>query len=248
MDTRRSQSRTTSGRKYEWKGSVGASVGSWWAMARAGSTGWVIDGMGRRILSALACCVALCLAAQPAMAQSGAIQQAAVCLSNQPVCSQPGANPGLTSSQVSALSQRIEREGAGPMHIAVLPKQALDEAGGSMDALLTELAGEVNQSGAYVAVVQRHLTAFSAGNEPIDVAPLATAVVQSHHGQSVNAVLTSLVDRIAAARQAAPVGAPGGGGGGSGGLGVGWIVLIVAAFLLLGVTHLRRRRMQQAAE
>lgn len=199
-------------------------------------------------MGALAVCALLCVFTPRAGAQSGTlVQQAASCLSNQPVCNEPGANPGLTQAQVSALRQRIESEGAGPLYIAVMPPQAADEAGGSMDELLTELAGEVNRSGTYVAVVGHQLRAISTGNEPIDGGALATSAVNAYKSQGLDAILTNLVDRVATARQGAGSGSSGGARG-SGGLGAGWILIIAVAVLLLGVAHVRRRRAQQGVE
>src|SRR5689334_2383110 len=84
------------------------------------------------------------IAPSAAAAQSGtAIQEAGSCLANDPVCVEPGANPTLTAAQAAGIRQRIERESAGPLYIAVLPPGALDSTGGSMDQLLREVAGDV---------------------------------------------------------------------------------------------------------
>lgn len=208
----------------------------------------MISAVTRRTVCGLAACVLVCLLAQPAVAQSGSlVQQAAACLSSQPVCEEPGANPGLTSAEMSALRQRIERRGAGPLYIAILPPQAQGATGGSMDQVLTELANDMHRSGTYVAVADHKLRAFSTGNEPIDGGALATAAVNAHRDQGLDAILTDLVDLVAAARRGA-LGGGAGGHGGSDGIGAVWIALIAGAVLLLGLAHLRRRRMQQVVE
>lgn len=197
------------------------------------------------VLATLSVCLA---GAAGASAQGrGAVQQAASCLAANPVCVEPGANPGLTTAQATALRQRIDNEGAGPLYIAVLPPPSVNQAGGSIDQLLTDMANDVGRDGTYVVVAGHALRAGSTASEGFSGGELATAAVQSHRSQGLDAILTNLVDRVAAARS----GSGGGGsgtGGGSGGLGSAWIIILAIPAAALAFLYLRRRRLLRADE
>lgn len=212
---------------------------------RSGYDRGVIALAARRAGSLLAALALLWACADSAAAQGGSlIQQAASCLATQPVCVEPGASPGLTPGEASALRQRIASEGAGPLYIAVLPRTSVNQAGGSMDQLLSQLASDVHQNGTYVAVADHHLRAASTGSEGFSGGELATAAVNAHRSQGLDAILTDLVDRVAAARSGSGGARP---GGGSSGLGAGWILIAILA-VGAGLLFLRQRRLQRARE
>ena len=188
----------------------------------------------------------LCLPAAGASAQGTLVQQAASCLAVNPVCVEPGANPSLTKTQAAALRRRVEAENAGPLYIAILPPRALDQARGSADQLLRELAGDVRREGTYVVVADRHLRAASTGSEGFSGARLATAAVKAHGSQGLDAILNDLVDRVAQARQRNQ--GAGSTGGGSGGGAVTVIVLFAVIAALVGVFTLYRRRSRKRQE
>ena len=149
--------------------------------------------MGRLLLIALA---ALLLAAPAASAQS-TVAEAAQALATDPVYVAPDAEKALSSSEADELRQRIQDSGAGPMYVAVLPKSALDEGGGSAEGVAREIAQRLQRQGVYAVVAG---TKFSAGGTNIRGAgDQATEALQAHRKDGVSAVLLDFTDRVGAA-------------------------------------------------
>jgi hypothetical protein len=110
--------------------------------------------------------------------------------------------------------------------------------------VLTQLATDVGRNGTYVAVAGHKLQAASTGSEGFSGGDLATAAVNAHKSQGLDAILTDLVDRVAAARN----GSGGGGSGGrSSGFGAGWILIAILA-VGAGLFFVRQRRLQRGRE
>ena len=201
--------------------------------------------MRLRLLLILALLAAVA-AAPAARAQGGLLEQAATALERDSVFIHPDANPGLTQADADALRSRITERDAGPMYIAVLPARAASEAGGSVDAALSQLQSEVGRRGTYVIVVGRRLRAGSTADvSEGETAKAADAALKAERGEGLPAILLDFVDRMGVVR------AGGGDSGGGGGPGLGGLILlgaVVGGGALLITTRTRRRRREQAAE
>jgi hypothetical protein len=206
--------------------------------------------MRRLVAVSIAILLALGAVAPGAGAQ-GAIERAAQALAGDPVYVDPEAQQTLSGSQADALRRRIERGDAGPVYVANLPASAVDEAGGSAEALIEQLAQALGRRGTYAVVAGNR---FRAGSTSVEGAgEAATAAYREHRGEGVAATLTAFVDGVAAARAGRGAGgsrgAPGDGGDG-GGDPTGVLVLLGVvgggAALAVGASRRRRRREEQA--
>ncbi len=205
--------------------------------------------MPRALPAILALLVSVIVAAPPAAAQTavgGEIAQAAEALRSDPVYVAPDADPGLSDAQAAALRERIRNSGAGPMYIAVLSPDAVDEAGGDPEAALRALIGDVRRNGSYVLVSGRTLRTAS---NTVRISRFTDEAIAAGGGD-VNRILTGLVDRTAEARQGGGSAGSGGGGGGGGGGGafLGLLALLGAGFAAITFASRRRRRKAEAAE
>jgi hypothetical protein len=188
-------------------------------------------------------------AAAPAQGQ-GAIGTAARALASDPVYVAPDAERKITSGEAGALRRRIERGDAGPVYVAVLPAAALDEAGGSPDAVVQELYRALGRPGTYAVVAGNR---FRAGSTSVDGAGrAATEALGAQKADGVAAVLTDFVDRVAALRSGDRSGAGSGGGSSNdgGGASAGALVLLGVlaggGALAYGAARRRRRRQERA--
>ena len=174
--------------------------------------------MGLRSLLILALLAALA-AAPAARAQEGVLEQAASALEQDLVFVHPDADPGLTPAEANALRDRITERDAGPMYIAVLPARAASEAGGSVDAALSELQSEVGRRGTYAIVAGRRFRAGSTGDVPEGAtAKAADAALKAKRDAGLAPILLDFVDRMGEVRAGGgDDGAGGGGGPGSAG-------------------------------
>jgi hypothetical protein len=204
----------------------------------------------RRALLALSLTLLAALAAAPAApAQSGVIQQAATALQSDNVYVSPDANPGLTQAEADALRARINERRAGPMYVAVLPQTATSEAGGSLDAALSELVRDENRRGTYVLAAGSSFRAGSTDLAEGATAQAADAALKAKRGQGLPAILTDFVDRMGKVRAGGDPGDSGGGsGGGGGGGGAGTIVLLGLLAAGGGALVLGRRRRRREAD
>jgi hypothetical protein len=188
------------------------------------------------------------LGAAPVAHGQGVVDAAARALATDPVYVAAGAEPTLTSREAAALRRRIERGDAGPVYVAILPKSALDEAGGDAGEVVRRLAAAVGRRGTYAAVSGGR---FRAGSTSVPGAgAAATAALNAHRDEGVAAVLTDWVDRVAGARADGGAASGGGRDGGGNGSGTGILVLIGVlgggALLASSVARRRRRREEQA--
>ena len=213
-------------------------------MRRAGCLGSGEDVL--RLLLALTALLLLASPAAPARAQGGALDRAATALASDPVYVDPDADPALSAGEADALRRRIVDRGAGPMYVAVVAPEALDEAGGSPEAALQQLYERVGRPGTYALVAGRTLRA---GSSVVDGAAEAADEVTRGSGLTVDGVLTDLVDRIGDLRRSTDGAGGGGRRSGSGGGGAGGLVflgiLVIGGGTLALVSRRRRRREEQ---
>src|SRR4051794_6226101 len=167
------------------------------------------------------------LAAPIARAQSG-ISAAAEALKSDPVYVDPDAEAKLSDSEADELRRRITDRDAGPMYVAVLPRDVVSTAGGSIGAALTQLGRGVNRSGTYVLVAGRSVRAGSTDGVAPEgaTAEAMDAALKAHKSQGLSAILLDFTDRMGKVKAG---GDPGGNGDGGGGGGNGGLVVLRAA-------------------
>jgi len=202
----------------------------------------------RTVLLAL---LALALLAAPASAQSlrtptgGAVQEAAQALRTDPVYVSPDARPTLTSEQIDALRDRIAAQDAGPLFIAILSPDAVDEVGGNPSALPEQLYNQLRRPGTYAVVSGTDFRAgATTGMLDARAGDLVQAAIQEG-GSDLNAILTAFVDNVAQSRASAGGGvtrARDNGSGDEGGVGFSGVFLLILAVLGGGAFLLSRRR------
>src|SRR3954465_6716354 len=163
------------------------------------------------------------LAAPIARAQSG-ISAAAEALKSDPVYVDPDAEAKLSDSEADQLRQRITDKDAGPMYVAVMPRDVVSGSGGSVGAALTQPGSRVARSGTYVLVAGRALRAGgTAGVAPEgSTAEGADEALKAHKSDGLSAILLDFTDRMGEVKAGGGTGGNGngngGGGGGNGGL------------------------------
>ena len=168
----------------------------------------------------------------PTAAAGPRIDAAVEALRRDPVYVDPEAELLIGAGDERRLRQKIDTARAGPVYIAILPRAAEDEAGGSPDGVLQALHDGLDRPGTYAVVVARHFRAGSEGVlEPGVAGRLAAEALDAHRGDGVTATLLDFVDRVAAERESG-VGGDDGGDPSSGGTvliglliacGVGWL-------------------------
>src|SRR3954451_4632591 len=89
-----------------------------------------------RPVAVIAALVALAVA--PAAVAGPVVNRAAVALANDPVYVDPSAST-VTEAQGARIRSEIESRGHGPVYVAVLPRSALGEAGGSAVGIVDQL-------------------------------------------------------------------------------------------------------------
>src|SRR3954454_20511060 len=190
------------------------------------------------------------LAAPAAGAQSG-LDAAAEALKSDPVYVDPQAEAKLSDSEADQLRQRITDKDAGPMYVAVMPRDVVSRGGGSIGQALTELGTGVNRSGTYVLVAGRSVRAGSTrGVAPEGAtAEAMDAALKAHKSQGLSAILLDFTDRMGKVKAGGDPGGNGDGGGGGSGSGG----LIVFGALAAGgggllLARRRRRRREEAQE
>lgn len=185
------------------------------------------------------------LVAVPAAQAGPLIDKAVAGLRSEPVYVDPAAELSLSAADRQKLRTKIDRAGAGPVYIAILPGAAELEAGGDPDGVLQAIHDGLGRKGTYAAVIGRHFRAGSDGILAQGVAGrLASEALAAHRGQGVTATLLDFVDRVAAARRSGNGGA-GSGGQPSGGGGVLIGLLVLGVIALLVFQAVRRRRTAQ---
>ena len=180
----------------------------------------------------------------PAARAGALIDEAVESLRTDPVYVDAAAELAIGRADQARLRAKIDSAGAGPVYVAVLPRAAEDETGGSPDGVLEAIHDGLGRSGTYAVVVGRHFRAGSEGVlEPGVAGRLATEALNAHRSAGVTATLLDFVDRVAAARRRGGAGErdePGGGG-------AALIAVLVAAGLgFLGLRWYRKHRQNEA--
>src|SRR5215212_7690479 len=125
--------------------------------------------------------VASLAGAAPAWAQAGTLSEAAQALRDTPVYVDPDAERALSDDESARLRSLIERTGAGPMYVVVLPASARDQAGGDPSAARRGIANGLHEPGTYAGVIG---DSFRAGSVGVDVpaSSLARDALEAHGG------------------------------------------------------------------
>jgi hypothetical protein len=182
--------------------------------------------------------ILLALALAPAAAGGTIINRAAQALRNDAVYVDPSATT-VSQAEAEVLRREIALKGDGPIYIAVLPKAALAEAGGSAVGISDELHRMLARRGVYAVVAGNQFRAESTDLGKGKAGKLATAAFRAHHTQGVSPTLIDFIDRVGAARS---------GSGSGGGRSFGWwpiVILAIAGFL---VYRTIKRRRQNASD
>jgi hypothetical protein len=178
----------------------------------------------------------LALAVAPAAAAGTIINRTAQALANNPVYVAPAA-ASVSQADAATLRGEIASKGKGPIYIAVLPKAALAEAGGSAVGIADELHRILGRRGVYAVVAGNQFRAESTDLGKGKAGKLATDAFRAHHTEGATPTLLDFVDRVGAARS-----------GSGGGRNIGWwpiAILAIAGFL---VYRTIKRRRQNASD
>jgi hypothetical protein len=153
---------------------------------------------GRRVVLALAGALAVvAVAAAPATAGPW-VDRTTGSLRGDPLYVHPSARPTLAPAPAAQVRARIARTGT-PVFVAVLPRQALAEAGGSAGRLAAMVAGSLGRPGTYLVVAGGRQGAGSDTLARGEAAGLAGAAFRAHRGDLRGGVLDFVgrVDRAA---------------------------------------------------
>lgn len=165
-------------------------------------------------------------------------------LRQDPVFVDPAASGELSDSEADEIRQQIEQADAGPIYVAVLPESARNQAGGSTEALLTEIAEGMGERGTYVVIAGTELRAGSTEFERGVIPDIANDAVQQNRGNGAAAVLS---DFVAGVGEASTSGGGSSGGGGGGGFGAVPLVLLAAGGGAVAYSMSKKKK-QRAAE
>ena len=170
----------------------------------------------------------------PAPAFAGEIEDAAEALGSDPVYVDEQAERAITPAEADRLRDRIRTAEAGPLYVAILPQDAVEEAGGDPGGVVTRLHDELGREGTYAVVVGNSLRAGSTDVE--GTGDLAAEALEQHRDEGVAPTLVAFVDAVGAERN--PDTARDGDDGGGFPWVLAFLVGIPAALFLV----LRRRR------
>ncbi|HEX2050900.1 MAG TPA: hypothetical protein VHJ34_09770 [Actinomycetota bacterium] len=190
---------------------------------------------------------ALLLTAPPAGAQTttSVVDEAVDALATDPVYVHPDASEQLSASDAEEVRDAIRSSQAGPVYVAVLPEDAVDATGGSVDALIETLHDELGRDGTYVVVAGNSLRAGSTEFAPGVVPSIASEAVEENQGESAGTVLLALVEGL----DAEATGEASGDEGGSA-FGFGLLPLLLLGglgFFALSAARRRRREREEHA-
>ena len=190
----------------------------------------------------------LCLLLLPAAARAqGLIDEAARSLRSDPVFAHPDAQPQLGMEEAQSLRERIRATGAGPMYVAVVPAAATDEAGGSIDAALSELIEATRRDGTYVLVAGSSLRAASNAIPRDAIRSIANRAVEQRGPSGLLAILDQLIGDVGTVRRGGAVPGESGGGGGGGSV-LPLLLILGGAFVAFSFFSRRKRAKALAAE
>jgi hypothetical protein len=198
------------------------------------------------------------LLAAPAMA-GGYVDDAATGLQNSPIYVNDAAERKPSPAQQDQLKQHISGSDV-PIYIAVLPKAALDQAGGSAGALAGEIAQALGRRGVYAVLADNQFRAGStSGALASGVAPrLADEAFAAKGDQGPQATLVDFVDRVktadaqgGGAASGEESGSSSGSGSGAGaviGIALAVLVVVGGGALIFSSRRKRRERERQLAQ
>jgi hypothetical protein len=206
--------------------------------------------LGRRTVLALAAALAVVVVtAPPAAAGPSWVDRTAGSLRGDPLYVHPSARPTLSPAAAGQVRARIARTGA-PVFVAVLPRQAPAEAGGSAGRLAAMVADSLGRPGTYLVVAggERGTDSDTIGRG--EAAGLATSAFARHPGDLRGALLDFVgrVDRAAGVPATTASPGPAAGQDAATRETALQVVLILAVLAALGVfaniavQHLGRRR------
>jgi hypothetical protein len=153
---------------------------------------------GRRVVLALAGALAVVAAAAAPATAGPWVDRTTGSLRGDPLYVHPSARPTLAPAAAAQVRARIAQTGT-PVFVAVLPRQALAEAGGSAGRLAAMVAGSLGRPGTYLVVAGGRQGAGSDTLARGEAAGLARAAFRAHRGDLRAAVLDFVgrVDRAA---------------------------------------------------
>ncbi len=196
--------------------------------------------MFARVLPPLVAALVLLVAPS---ARAGVPDAVVEALRDDPVYVHPDVDSALTQSEVRELRKRIEESATGPIRVAVLPPAAVQEAGGSAEAAIVQIAGRVRKLGVYAVVVPgTGSDAFRAASNGVvrgEEARVAAARAAQANGDAVGPLLIDFVTDIGASDSgdtaaASPARQSSQTRDGGGGIGAGALVLLAIGALLGG--------------
>jgi hypothetical protein len=179
----------------------------------------------------------LALALAPAAAAGTIIDRTSQALQNDAVYVDPSATT-VSQAQSEMLRREIALKGNGPIYIAVLPKAALAEAGGSAVGIADELHRMLARRGVYAVIAGNQFRAESTDLRPGKAGKLATEAFRAHRTDGVTPTLLDFIDRVGAARS----------GSSGGGKSFGWWPIAIVVIAGLFVYRAIRRRRQNASD
>jgi hypothetical protein len=179
----------------------------------------------------------LALSFAPAASAGAIVNRAAQALAGDSVYVDPAATT-VSKTDADRLRREIASKGKGPIYIAVLPKAALAEAGGSAVGIADELHGILARRGVYAVVAGNQFRAESTDLGQGEAGRLATAAFRARHNDGVAPTLLDFVDRVGAARS----------GSSSGGRSFGWWPIVILGIAGFFVYRTIKRRRQNASD
>jgi hypothetical protein len=187
--------------------------------------------------------------AAPAAAQTatqrGVVDETVAALAKDPVYVAADADPALSAAEQQSIRDAIRKANAGPIYVAVLDPDAVNEAGGDSNELLRSIGMAAKREGTYVLAVGRELRAGSTLLERGAAGRLAEEAIDARRDDGLAAIVLDLVQRVSDARAGRTVREEKGddGGGPSGWLLLGLLGAVAALF---GLSARRKRTAERA--
>src|SRR5918994_5736266 len=142
----------------------------------------------------------LLLVFAPAARAGELIDRAVSELGTDNVYVDPDADPSISDSQAEALRERISAEGASPMYVAIMPRDIVDETGGSARQAMAAVArGVGNPQGTYILVAGDSMRGGSGSLDEGVTNEIIDAAIEDGGGD-LNAILTDVTDQVGEAQ------------------------------------------------